>query len=36
MIYAGSHEVACKAYDFGCSETLMQAIKHRLGIGDGT
>ncbi len=33
MIYTGSHEVACKAYDFGCSETLLQGIKHRLGFG---
>ncbi len=33
MIYTGSHEVACKAYDFGCSETLWQGIKHRLGFG---
>ena len=33
MIYAGSHEVACKAYDFGCSESLWQGIKHRLGLG---
>jgi len=36
MIYAGSHEVACKAYNFGCSETLLEGIKHRLGIGGGT
>ena len=33
MIYTGSHEVTCKAYEFGCSETLFQSIKHRLGIG---
>ena len=33
MIYTGSHEVSCKAYEFGCSETLFQGIKHRLGIG---
>ena len=33
MIYAGSHEVACKAYNFGCSETLWQGILNRLGLG---
>ena len=33
MIYQGSHEVTCKAFDFGCSETLWQGIKHRLGFG---
>ena len=33
MIYTGSHEVSCKAYEFGCSETLFQGIKHRLGFG---
>ena len=32
MIYAGSHEVSCKMYNFGCSETLWQGIKHRLGF----
>ncbi len=32
MIYSGSHEVSCKMYDFGCSETLWQGIKHRLGF----
>lgn len=32
MIYRGSHEVTCQAFNFGCSETLMQAIKHRLGL----
>ncbi|MGQ0673757.1 MAG: YjbE family putative metal transport protein [Hyphomicrobium sp.] len=35
MIYTGSHEVACKAYEFGCSETLLEGVKHRLGIGGG-
>lgn len=30
MIYDGSHEVACQAFDFGCSESLWQAIVHRL------
>lgn len=33
MIYAGSHDVACKAMGIGCSETLIKAIGHRLGIG---
>jgi YjbE family integral membrane protein len=33
MIYSGSHEVTCKAYDLGCSESLFQGIKHRLGLG---
>lgn len=33
MIYQGSHEVTCKALNFGCSETLWQGIKHRLGFG---
>lgn len=33
MIYRGSHEVTCKAYDIGCSETLVDGIKHRLGLG---
>lgn len=33
MIYEGSHEVACQAFNFGCSETLWQAILHRLGGG---
>lgn len=33
MIYVGSHEVACKGYGFGCSETLWQGILHRLGFG---
>jgi predicted tellurium resistance membrane protein TerC len=33
MIYNGSHDVSCKTFEIGCSETLLQAIKHRLGIG---
>jgi YjbE family integral membrane protein len=33
MIYSGSHEVTCKTYDLGCSESLFQGIKHRLGFG---
>ncbi len=32
MIYAGSHEVSCRALGFGCSETLWQGILHRLGL----
>jgi YjbE family integral membrane protein len=32
MIYTGSHEVTCKMFDFGCSETLYEGIKHRLGL----
>ena len=32
MIYEGSHEVTCKAFNFGCSETLWHAIVHRLGL----
>ena len=33
MIYTGSHEVTCTSYGLGCSETLFQGIKHRLGLG---
>ncbi|MFA5900314.1 MAG: TerC family protein [Hyphomicrobium sp.] len=32
MIYGGSHEVTCQAFNFGCSETLWQGILHRLGL----
>ena len=32
MIYEGSHEVTCQAFEFGCSETLWQGILHRLGL----
>ena len=32
MIYTGSHEVNCKMFNFGCSETLYEGIKHRLGF----
>ena len=32
MIYEGSHEVMCKTFSFGCSETLWQGIMHRLGV----
>lgn len=33
MIYRDSHQIACQAYGVGCSETIWQGIKHRLGIG---
>ena len=33
MIYRDSHQVACKAWGIGCSETILQGIKHRLGFG---
>lgn len=33
MIYRDSHKVACAAYGIGCSETIFQGIKHRLGFG---
>jgi YjbE family integral membrane protein len=32
MIYKGSHEVTCSAFNFGCSETLWEGIAHRLGL----
>ena len=32
MIYTGSHEVTCKMFNFGCSQTLYEGIKHRLGL----
>jgi YjbE family integral membrane protein len=32
LIYKGSHEVTCRAFNFGCSETLWQGILHRLGL----
>ena len=32
MIYSGSHQVSCAAYEIGCSETLWHAIQHRLGL----
>lgn len=35
MIYEGSHQVACEALNFGCSESLWEAILHRLGLGPG-
>lgn len=33
MIYRGSHEITCQAFNFGCSEDLFSAILHRLGLG---
>lgn len=33
MIYDGSHEVACRAYNFACSESLWEGVLHRLGFG---
>ncbi len=33
MIYRGSHEVTCQAYNIGCSEDLLSGIRHRLGLG---
>lgn len=35
MIYRGSHEVFCQAVNVGCSETLLDAIKHRLKLWSG-
>jgi len=35
MIYTDSHKVTCAAYNIGCSETLFQAVLHRLGLGPG-
>jgi YjbE family integral membrane protein len=32
MIYQGSHEVSCKAFEVGCSQDLWHAILHRLGL----
>lgn len=32
MIYDGSHEVTCQAFQIGCSEDLWHGILHRLGI----
>ncbi|MCB1506738.1 MAG: TerC family protein [Hyphomicrobiaceae bacterium] len=35
MIYRDSHQIACQSYGIGCSETIFDGIKHRLGIGPG-
>jgi len=32
MIYRDSHQIACTAYGIGCSETIFEGIKHRLGF----
>lgn len=33
MIYRDSHKVACAYYQIGCSETIWEGVKHRLGFG---
>jgi YjbE family integral membrane protein len=33
MIYRDSHKLLCATYQIGCSETLLDGIKHRLGFG---
>jgi YjbE family integral membrane protein len=33
MIYRDSHRIACVNYGVGCSESIWQGIKHRLGFG---
>lgn len=33
MIYRDSHKVACEYYQIGCSETIWEGVKHRLGFG---
>lgn len=35
MIYTDSHKITCELYTIGCSETLWQAVLHRLGLGPG-
>ena len=32
MIYRDSHNVLCKAYGMGCSEKLLDPLKHKLGF----
>lgn len=32
MIYRDSHKVVCAAYGVGCSETILQGLRHRLGF----
>ncbi len=32
MIYRDSHRIVCQTYGVGCSETIWQGIKHRLGL----
>ena len=33
MIYRDSHRIVCANYGVGCSETIWQGVKHRLGFG---
>jgi YjbE family integral membrane protein len=33
MIYRDTHAIFCAAYGVGCSETILQGIMHRLGLG---
>ena len=33
MIYRDSHHIACAAWNVGCSETILEGVLHRLGIG---
>ena len=33
MIYRDGHRILCANYGIGCSETIWQGIKHRLGFG---
>ncbi|KUO55071.1 MAG: hypothetical protein APF80_17225 [Alphaproteobacteria bacterium BRH_c36] len=35
MIYRGSHEVTCQAFQIGCSEDRYHGVLHRLGLGPG-
>ncbi|HML28503.1 MAG TPA: TerC family protein [Hyphomicrobium sp.] len=32
MIYRDSHRIACANYGIGCSETIWEGVKHRLGM----
>jgi len=33
MIYRDGHRILCANYGIGCSESIWQGIKHRLGFG---
>lgn len=35
MIYRDSHKIACVNLSIGCSETIWEGVKHRLGLGFG-
>ena len=35
MIYRDSHKVLCATYNIGCSETLLDGLKHRWSLGWG-